>query len=89
MDRWAAGGRIRPHYGKDEGIGGPPAPALGQRQWYSWQWVSSLAVDDGLNAAPPTLHRRRGIRLDLQLAVRIERQCFLKGERQCYHPYLA
>ena len=65
--RWAAGGRIYPHYGsEEEGVGGPPSPAvlgreqqgrlIGTRQ----QWVRAIAEDDRMNVAPSQLPQRRG-----------------------------
>ena len=65
--RWAAGGRICPHYdSKEEGVRGPPSPAvlgrerqgrlIGTRQ----QWVRAAAEDDRMNVAPSHLPRRRG-----------------------------
>ena len=65
--RWAAGGRICPHYGsEEEGVGGNPSPAMlgterqgtliGTRR----QWVRAVAEDDRMNVAPSHLPRRRG-----------------------------
>ena len=65
--RWAAGGRICPHYdSKEEGVGGPPSPAVlgGERQGRlietCQQWVRVVAEDDRVNIAPSQLPRRRG-----------------------------
>ena len=40
---------------KEEGVGGPPAQALGEREKHSRQWIASLAEGDRVNAAPPPL----------------------------------
>ena len=67
--RWAAGGRIFPHYGsEEEGVGGPPSPAvLGREQQgrligTCQQWVRVIAEDDHVNVALSLLPRRRGSR---------------------------
>ena len=53
VSRWAAGGRICPHYGsKEEGVGGPPSPAMLGRERQGRligtckQWVRAVAEDD-------------------------------------------
>ena len=38
---------------KEEGVGGPPTQALGEREQRSRQWIASLAEGDRVNAAPP------------------------------------
>ena len=65
--RWAKGGHIFPHYGsKEEGVGGPPSPAMLGRERQGTliktrrQWVRAIAEDDRMNIAPYHLHRRRG-----------------------------
>jgi len=65
--RWAAGGRICPHYGsKEEGVGGPPSPAMLGRERQGMligtcrQWVRAVAEDDCVNIAPSHLPRQRG-----------------------------
>ena len=40
---------------KEEGVGGPPAQALCEREQRSRQWIASLAEGDRVNAAPPPL----------------------------------
>ena len=40
---------------EEEGVGGPPAQALGEREQHSRQWIASLAEGDRVNAAPPPL----------------------------------
>ena len=55
----------------EEGVGGPPAHALGEREQRSWQWIASLAEGDRVNAAPPPLLDATGYRRLLrQLSVR-------------------
>ena len=65
--RWAAGGRICPHYGsEEEGVGGPPSPVMLGRERQATligtrrQWVRAIAEDDRVNVAPSHLPRRRG-----------------------------
>ena len=66
--RWAAGGRICPHYGsEEEGVGDPPSPAvlgrerkgrlIGTRQ----QWVRAIVEDNHVNVAPSHLPRRESV----------------------------
>ena len=56
---------------EEEGVGGPPAQALGEREKRSRQWISSLAEGDRVNAAPPPLPGVMGSgRLLRQLSVR-------------------
>ena len=40
---------------EEEGVGGPPAQALGEREQHNRQWIASLAEGDRVNAAPPPL----------------------------------
>ena len=40
---------------KEEGVGGPPAQALGERGKRSRKWIASLAEGDRVNVAPPPL----------------------------------
>ena len=47
---------------EEEGVGGPPAQALGEREKHSWQWIASLAEGDRVNAAPPPLPGATGSR---------------------------
>ena len=47
---------------KEEGVGGPPAQALGEREQRSRQWIASLAEGDRVNAAPPPLPGATGYR---------------------------
>ena len=39
--------------GEEEGVGCPPAQALGEREQRCQQWISSLTEGDRVNAAPP------------------------------------
>ena len=49
-------GSAHTKYGnKEEGVGGPPAQVLGEREQRSRQWIASLAEGDRVNAAPPPL----------------------------------
>ena len=57
--RWAAGGRICPHYGsEEEGVAGPPSPAMLGRERQGTligtrrQWVRAVAEDDRLLTFP-------------------------------------
>ena len=54
--RAAEAGSARTTYGsKEEGVGGPPAQALGEREQCRRQWIASLAEGDRVNAAPPPI----------------------------------
>ena len=56
---------------KEEGVCGPPAQALVEREPRSRQWIASLAEGDRVNAAPPPLPGVTGSgRLLRQLSVR-------------------
>ena len=47
-------------YGREEeGVGGPPAQALGEREQRNRHWIASLAEGDRVNAAPPPFPVRR------------------------------
>ena len=65
--RWAAGGWVCSHYGsEEEGVGGPPSPAMLGRERQGTligtrrQWVRAVAEDDRVNVAPSHLPRQRG-----------------------------
>ena len=45
---------------EEEGVSGPPAQALGEREQHSRQWIASLAEGDRVNAAPPPLPSATG-----------------------------
>ena len=47
---------------KEEGVGGPPAQALGEREQRNRQWIVSLAEGDRVNVAPPPLPSVKGSR---------------------------
>ena len=48
-------------YGSEkEGVGGPPAQALGEREQRKQQWIASLAEGDRVNVAPPPLPSATG-----------------------------
>ena len=53
--RREAGSAHTTYGSEEEGIGGPPAQALGEREKCSRQWIASLAEGDRVNAAPPPL----------------------------------
>ena len=53
--RWEAGSAHTTYGSEEEGVGGPPAQAPGEREKRSWQWIASLAEGDRVNAAPPPL----------------------------------
>ena len=42
-------------YASEEGVGCPPAQALGERELRSRQWIASLAEGDRVNVGPPLL----------------------------------
>ena len=50
--RWEAGSAHTMYDSKEEGVSGPPAQALGEREQRSRQWIASLAEGDRVNAAP-------------------------------------
>ena len=67
VTRRVAVGRLCPHYGsEEEGVGGPPSPAMLGRERQGTligtrrQWVRAVAEDDRVNVAPSHLPRRRG-----------------------------
>ena len=47
---------------EEEGVSGPPAQAMGEREKRSRQWIASLAEGDRVNAAPPPLPGAIGYR---------------------------
>ena len=53
--RREAGSAHTTYDSKEEGVGGPPAQALGEREKRSRQWTASLTEGDRVNAAPPPL----------------------------------
>ena len=53
--RREAGSAHTKYDSKEEGVGGPPAHALGEREQRSRQWIASLAEGDRVNVAPPPL----------------------------------
>ena len=52
--RRQAGSAHTTYGSEEEGVGGPPAQALGEREKHL-QWIASLAEGDRVNAAPPPL----------------------------------
>ena len=60
---------------KEEGVGGPPAQALGKREQRIQQWVASLPEGDRVNAAPPPLPGATG-------SGRVLRQLSMRGVRE-------
>ena len=69
--RREAGSAHTTYDSEDEGVGGPPAQTLGEREQCSRQWIASLAEGDRVNAAPPPLPGATGSeRLLRQLSVR-------------------
>ena len=64
MVRWATGGRSAHtmYGGEEEGVGGLPAQALGEREQRIRQWIASLAEGDRVNVAPPPLPGATGYR---------------------------
>ena len=53
--RWEAGSAHTTYDNEEEGVGGPPAQALGEREQRIRQWIAFLAEGDRVNAAPPPL----------------------------------
>ena len=53
--RQEAGSAHTTYGSEEEGLGGPPAQMLGEREKRSWQWIASLAEGDRVNVAPPPL----------------------------------
>ena len=53
--RREAGSAHTKYVSEEEGVGGPPAQVLGEREKPSRQWIASLAKGDRVNAAPPPL----------------------------------
>ena len=60
--RREAGSAHTTYDSEEEGVGGPPAQALGEREQRSRQWIASLAEGDRVNAAPPPLPGATGYR---------------------------
>ena len=60
--RWEAGAAHTTYDSEEEGVDGPPAQALGEREQRSQQWIASLAKGDRVNAAPPPLPGATGYR---------------------------
>ena len=58
--RREAGSAHSTYNGKEEGVVGPPALALGEREQRTRQWIASLAEGDRVNTAPPPLHGATG-----------------------------
>ena len=50
-----AGSAYTMYVSEEEGVGGPPTQALGEREQRSRQWIASHAEGDRVNAAPPPL----------------------------------
>ena len=58
---WREAGSVHTMYdSEEEGVGGPPAQALGEREKHSQQWIASLAEGDRVNTAPPPLRGATG-----------------------------
>ena len=53
--RREAGSAHTTYGSEEEGFGGPPTQALGEREHRSRQLIASLAEGDRVNAAPPPL----------------------------------
>ena len=53
--RREAGSAYTTYGSEEEGVSGPPAQALGEREHRNRQWIASLAEGDIVNAAPPPL----------------------------------
>ena len=53
--RREAGSAHTTYGSEEEGVGGPPVQALGEREQRSQYWIASLAEGDRVNAAPPPL----------------------------------
>ena len=60
--RWEAGFAHTTYGSEEEGVGGPPAQALGEREQRSRQWIASLTECDRVNATPPPLPGVTGYR---------------------------
>ncbi len=60
--RREAGSAHTTYGSEEEGVGCPPAQALGEREQRSRQWIASLAEGDRVNAAPPPLPGATGYR---------------------------
>ena len=53
--RREAGSAHTTYGSQEEGVGGPPAQALSEREQRSRQWIASLAEGNRVNVAPPPL----------------------------------
>ena len=53
--RQEAGSAHTAYGNEEEGVGGPPARGLGEREQRSRRWIASRAEGDRVNAAPPPL----------------------------------
>jgi len=69
--RWEVGSAHTTYGSEEEGVGGPPAQALSEREKRSRQWIASLAEGDRVDAAPPPFPSATGSgHLLRQLSVR-------------------
>ena len=60
---WREAGSAHTTYSsEEEGVGGSPAQALGEREQRRQQWIASLAEGDRVNVAPPPLPGATGYR---------------------------
>ena len=50
-----AGSAHTTYSSEEEGVGGPPAQALGEREQHNRQWIASLAEGNRVNVGPPPL----------------------------------
>ena len=60
--RREAGSAHTTYGSEEEGVGGPPAQALGEREQHNRQWLASLTEGDRVNAAPLLLPGATGYR---------------------------
>ena len=69
LGMWREAGSAHTTYdSEEEGVGGPPAQALGEREQRIRQWIASLAEGDRVNATPHPLPGATGsVRLLHQL----------------------
>ena len=57
---WREAGSSHTMYSsEEEGVGGPPAQAWGEREQRNRQWIASLAEGNSVNIAPPPFPVRR------------------------------
>ena len=59
--RREAGSVHTTHNSEEDGVGGPPAQVLGEREKRSRQWIASLAEGDRVNNAPPPFPVQRDL----------------------------